>query len=214
MAHSFIEENVPLNTEDGLPPSLEFEVIPASTPKFPQNRAFSFFFFLGTQLVDDLDNKLENSEDYFQSHILEMVEAYNDISFTTSHDDVEGKVMAGNWLMDALDRYSLHINIFLQEQVEKSAARYTTEYARVEVELNVEREADEIPREEVVFLLVQREVDKSTKSLSRELKLIFRSAHFHGLMEEQNLGEILVPSIVDRPKREEKSLVSRKRFMY
>eukprot|EP01018_Ginkgo_biloba_P028449 Gb_08361 [translate_table: standard] len=80
-----------------------------------RNKCHSAYLRHQVQLVDDLDKKLENSKDSFQSHILEMVDAYNDVSFTTPYGDIEGKVVARNWLIDALDRYSLQINIFLQE---------------------------------------------------------------------------------------------------
>eukprot|EP01018_Ginkgo_biloba_P025065 Gb_18265 [translate_table: standard] len=177
MACSFIEENVPLNTEEHIPPYKEVEEVPSSVPK----------------LI-----------------LLQLLPPQMSLA-----------------LLVPLVVFLLQINIFLKEKVEKKVSIHAVEFTLPEDQLNAKREEDEIPREEVVSLLVQREVDKFAKSLESILnavmslklitvllKLLLQSTRFHYLVEKLKSGKISILSIVDHPKGKEKNLLSRKCFMY
>ena len=105
----------------------------------------------------------------FQAKVCELATPYGSVHYTSSVGKVSGKTVAIKWANFAAASFNRQTNQFQTELIERKASRAAALAARTEAREEAARQADDIPREEAISVLVQREVSKSARAQEQRL---------------------------------------------
>lgn len=121
-------------------------------------------------IVERNKSKLPLIKESFASKIKELAEPYANAEFTSLAGAVSGAALAHRWANLAASSFNRQINQFQSELIERKASREAARSARTEAREEANRQADDIPREEAISALVQKEVSKTEQRLSAAIK--------------------------------------------
>jgi len=100
---------------------------------------------------------------------------FQHIQFTKSSSHVDGSVIAAQWISLSLSSYNRQVNQFQIELVECCSARFDAQAARNATQEELAKHANDIPREEEISVLVQREVAKSLQAQQQKFDATLKS---------------------------------------
>lgn len=124
----------------------------------------TFYLHHEQSIVEKNEARVSQLASDFRSKLKQLASPFQHIQFNRSFGPVDGSVIAAHWTSLALSSYNRQVNEFKIQLVECRSARDAAHAARNAAREELAKHANDIPREEAIFVLVQREVAKSLQA--------------------------------------------------
>lgn len=151
------------DTDDALKSGLE-----ALTSRYIRDY-HEFYIWHEQSIVEQNEARVSQLASDFQNQLHQLAMPFQHIQFTSSSGPVNGSNIVAHWTSLALSSYNRQVNEFQIELVERRSARNAAQATRNAAREELAKQANDIPCEEAISVLVQREVAKSLQAQQQKI---------------------------------------------